>query len=179
MEKSEKRKGFLAGVIIFLCVIIAALLTLEVRLTVGWRPFADIDDDRLYYVTLRRRNEEKINLLSDKDMEEFAELMQNVWVRSSGIWYEDYNFMKEENTWKIFVEGVYTLGWSPWAFVFETVDQKGQMIQIRTYQFLTKGENGDLDDENVKYGLIINDEYCFISEKSYQAIEMFVRSLQY
>ena len=178
MESKNRKERILVCLTVLLCVIIVSLCWFESRL-IGWRPFANIGEEGLYYASFRRGNEEKINLLSDKDMEEFAELMQNIWVRSSGIWYEDYYFMKEENKWKILFEDIYTIGWSKWGLVFETVDQKGQMIQIRTYRYLTKGEDGDLDNENVKYGLIINDEYCFISERSYQAIEQFVGSLQY
>ena len=179
MEGKNRKERFLVCLAVFLCVIIVSLCWFESRLVIGWRPFANIGEEGLYYASFRRAFEEDITLLSEDEMDELTDLLQKVRVRSTGIWYENYRFLKTEAEWKKLFQDVYTAGWSRWSFTFEAADRKGDIIQIRTYKYLTRGENGDLDHENEKYGLLINEEYYFITENCYQMIEKFVKSLLY
>ena len=68
-----------------------------------------------------------------------------------------------------------------WSLVFEKTDQKGNIIEVRLLMLYEKKANSEnpIRDRKDRYGLMINGERYFISEKNYRRLEQFVDSLLY
>lgn len=178
MENNDKKKRFLKCLIVFLCVIIVALLVIEVRLAVGWRPFAEVTSaEDLYYVSYRAWRGNDVNLLDEEKREEFAEILSDIRVRTTGLWI-DWEDRRDEPTCPFLFDEVYGATEKN-ALIFEETDQKGKMIELRLLYLYEKVERENpLSDTKRRYGLMINGKRYFISKQTYERIEQLIESLE-
>jgi len=174
----DKKQPFLVGLTLVLCVIIVALLTLEVRLTVGWRPFAEVTSaEDLYYVNYRAWRGNDVNLLDEEKRGEFAEILSDLRVRTTGVWI-DWEERRDTPTNPFLFDEIY-YGPGKSALIFEETDQKGKMIELRLlYLYEKTDRKNPLSDTKKRYGLIINGERYFISQRNYEGIEQLMESLE-
>ena len=179
MENKNGKERFLVILTVFLCVIIIALLTFEVRLAVGWNPFDEVTGENLYYVSYMTGRDKNIHLLDEGEQEELAGILRQIRVRTTGLWIE-LNYTQEGSINPFLFDEIYGAG-TKWSLVFEKTDQKGNIIEVRLLMLYEKKANSEnpIRDRKDRYGLMINGERYFISEKNYRRLEQFVDSLLY
>ena len=94
MEGKNRKERFLVCLAVFLCVIIVSLCWFESRLVIGWRPFANIGEEGLYYASFRRAFEEDITLKPNQILTyssyEGKATVKATDAAESYKWYEEY-----------------------------------------------------------------------------------------
>ncbi|MBQ8815170.1 MAG: hypothetical protein IJZ85_11835 [Lachnospiraceae bacterium] len=177
-KKLDRKTIFQVSLIAILCLIIGGLLVFEVRLAVGWRPFAEVNSaEDLYYVSYRAWRGNDVNLLDEEKREEFAELLSDIRVRTTGLWI-DWEGRRETPTSPFLFDEIYGATEKN-ALIFEETDQKGKMIELRLLYLYEKVERENpLSDTKRRYGLMINGERYFISKQTYERIEQLIESLE-
>lgn len=179
MENKVGKKRFSVALVAILCVIIVALLAFELHLTVGWKPFPDVTvAEDLYYVSYRAWTGNDVILLDEAEREELADILRGMRVRTTGLWIEVMEYPRESSSCPFLFDEIYGATEKS-ALIFEETDKKGEMIELRLLYLYEKTDRDDpLSDTKRRYGLMINGERYFISERNYARIKQLIESLQ-
>ena len=146
----KKKIMFFLGI-----VVLSILIVSGVRLTVGWKPFRNMQRNDLYYVGRISATDSEVVFLDEDEIDEFASCMREIRVFPCTTDWEEIG------------------GLNRYWFVFEYENKKGEMILVKTFKMLV-----DINPDDLRHWVSINDDLYRIDAETYAQFDTFLRSLE-